>query len=143
MSNRENNKYDDIIHLPHHVSAVHPHMSAANRAAQFAPFAALTGHKDEVREAGRYTDKKIELDEDEKAALDRRLQYIRTELSQSPEITVTYFLPDERKEGGCYVTEQGVVKKIDEYRRCFVMKDGLEIPIRDIINISIMNIIDK
>lgn len=142
MSDADKNKYDDIIHLPHHVSTTHPQMSMENRAAQFAPFAALTGHKEEVREAGRYTERRIELDEDEQETLDRRLQYIRGKLSKGPEIAVTYFLPDERKEGGRYVTERGVVKKIDEYRRCFVMEGGMEIPVRDITNIRLQEEIE-
>ncbi len=127
-------KYDDIINLPHHVSTKRPRMSLIDRAAQFSPFAALTGYDAAVKETARLTDQRIELDEYEKAALDERLR-ISVELGSS-EITVTYFKPDERKAGGAYIAATGSIKKIDSYERLVVMKDGLKIPIDEISSIE-------
>lgn len=124
----ENHKYDDIIHLPHHVSARHPQMSLRNRAAQFAPFAALTGHREAVRETARLTDSFQELNEDQKALLDERLRLIQEHLSENPEIEAVYFQPDSRKSGGAYVTFRGAVKKIDLYRRQILFTDGTALP---------------
>ena len=101
--------YDDIIHLPHHVSKTHPHMPIADRAAQFSPFAALTGHHEAIKEAGRMTSQKISLDENAKSILDQKLQMILERPSQ--EITLTYFLPDPQKDGGAYIDYTGVIKK--------------------------------
>jgi uncharacterized protein (UPF0248 family) len=128
--------YDDIIHLPHHVSTTHPHMSAIDRAAQFSPFAALTGYDAAVRETARLTDERIELDESMKAALSDRLQIIADRLREHPEIAITYFQPDAKKNGGAYVTATETAKKIDEYERVVVMTDGTAIPIDDIIRID-------
>lgn len=127
--------YDDILNLPHHRSKKHPHMPLIDRAAQFSPFAALTGHDAAIKETARLTDRKIELDEYEIAALDEKLQIIRTRLKYCPEITVTYFQPDERKAGGEYVTVTGNVKKIDEASKSLVMNDGERILIEDIIEL--------
>lgn len=124
----ENHKYDDIIHLPHHVSTRHPQMSLWNRAAQFAPFAALTGHREAVRETARLTDSFQELNEDQKALLDERLRLIQEHLSENPEIEAVYFQPDSRKSGGAYVTFRGAVKKIDLYRRQILFTDGTTLP---------------
>lgn len=139
--------YDDIIHLPHHRSKKHAPMPLIDRAAQFSPFAALTGHDAAIKEAERLTDKRIELDEYEIAALDEKLQRIKLQLDSKsgssnrmkrmPELTVTYFQPDIRKEGGEYVTVTGNVKKLDEYNKCLVMKDDIRILIEDIIEIVI------
>jgi len=130
-------KYDDIIHLPHHRSKKHAPMPIIDRAAQFSPFAALTGHDAAIKETARLTDRKIELDEYEIAALDERLQMIKMRLDskKESEITVTYFQPDMRKDGGEYITISGVVKKMDEYTKCLVMTDGTRIFIEDIIEI--------
>lgn len=95
-----NDRYDDIIHLPHHISKTRPQMSMMDRAAQFSPFAALTGYDAAIKETGRLTDEKIELGEETKAVLDRKQSYLSDMISVQPEITVTYFLPDERKSGG-------------------------------------------
>lgn len=130
------NSYDDIIHLPHPVSATHPPMSRQNRAAQFAPFAALTGYEAAVRETARLTDQRIELDEYEKDALNEKLQLVAEQLSDSSEIEVTYFLPDQKKAGGAYVSATGQVKKIDEFKQLIVFQDGKKIPIEEIIEID-------
>lgn len=128
--------YDDIIHLPHHVSAKHPQMPVSDRAAQFAPFAALTGHKAAIRETARLTDEKADLDENEKAILDEKLRMIQETLAEHPEITVTYFQPDQKKAGGNYVTVTGRVKKLDVYRHDLLMADGLRIHLDEILEIQ-------
>ena len=130
-------KYDDIINMPHHRSKKHPHMPIIDRAAQFSPFAALTGHEAAIKETARLTDRRIELDEYEIAALDERLQQLRAKVKGFPKITVTYFLPDDRKAGGEYVTITGNVKKIDEYGKCLMMDDGTRISIDEIIELVI------
>lgn len=130
------NEYDDIINLPHHVSAVHPHMPIADRAAQFSPFAALTGHESAIKETARLTEQRIELDENSKAAINEKLHIITKRLFSRPDISITYFLADERKEGGSYITINGKVKKIDTYLHCLVMEDELKIPIDDILNLN-------
>lgn len=129
--------YDDIIHLPHHVSATHPHMAAIDRAAQFSPFAALTGYDAAVKETARLTDKRVELDESMKEALSNNLQMIADRLKEHPEIAITYFQPDAKKNGGAYVTVINTVKKIDVYERIVVMTDGKVIPVDEIISIDI------
>lgn len=135
MDSKQTN-YDDIIHLPHHVSKKHPQMSISDRAAQFAPFAALTGHGAAIKETARLTDARIELDENAKTILDEKLKIIQETLDERPEITVTYFQPDEKKAGGRYVSAAGIVKKIDLYRRSVLMEDGRWIPILDIFEIE-------
>ena len=117
-------KYDDIIRLPHHISVRHPHMSMQDRAAQFSPFAALTGHEEAIKETERLTQDWRELDEDSKAILDEQLQMIKEKLSERPEVTFTYFEPDERKQGGSYRIITGNVKKIDEYGHRILLEDG-------------------
>jgi len=129
-------KYDDIIHLPHHVSTTHPHMKATDRAAQFSPFAALTGYDAAVKETARLTDERVELDEYMKNTLSHRLQIIEDQLEEHPEIAITYFQPDVKKNGGSYVTAISSVKKIDQYKRGVTMTDGTVIPIDEIISID-------
>ena len=124
--------YSDIVNLPHHVSSKHPHMSAADRAAQFAPFAALTGFGALVTETARLTDERRDMDEYEKDALSERLSLLRDSADQQPEISVTFFRPDGRKSGGAYVTVGGAIKKYKEDERRILMIDGTEIPIDDI-----------
>lgn len=128
--------YDDIINLPHHVSSTHPHMTAVDRAAQFSPFAALTGYDSAIKETARLTDERIELDEYAKNILSDRLQIIADRIKEYPEITITYFQPDAKKKGGAYVTAVGSAKKIDEYERVVVMTDGTKIPIDEIFRIN-------
>lgn len=130
------NKYDDIINLPHHQSTKHPRMSIYNRAAQFAPFAALTGHDAAIFETARITDEKIELDEYEKAKIDRKLQVISDNISGRPEITVTYFVHDSKKAGGAYKTYIGNVRRIDDVGQVLIMVDESVISINDIIDIK-------
>lgn len=128
--------YDDIINLPHHVSTKHPHMSAIDRAAQFSPFAALTGYGDAIKETARLTGERVELDEYTKDALSDRLQIIADRIKEQLEIVITYFRPDAKKNGGAYITTISTVKKIDEYERVIVMTDGTAIPIDEIISID-------
>lgn len=137
MNTSDMHRYDDIIMLPHHVSKTHPPMPAADRAAQFAPFAALTGHYDAVKEAARLTEERVELDESCKAVLDGKLQDIRRRLGEEPAVTVTYFVPDERKSGGSYETAAGCVRKIDEYERVLVLTDGTRIPVSELLEIEL------
>jgi len=129
-------KYDDIINLPHHRSTRHPHMPPADRAALFSPFAALTGHGEAIIETARLTDSKAELSEEVKTYLNARLSFLAENIKDNPEISVTYFLPDERKAGGAYVVKTGPVKKINEYEHTLVMHDGTAIPIKDIVAID-------
>ena len=128
--------YDDMMHLPHHVSTTHPHMSVIDRAAQFSPFAALNGYDAAIKETARLTDERVELDEYMKDVLSDKLQIITDRLIEHPEIIITYFQPDEKKNGGAYVTATGTVKKIDTYDRIVVMTDRAEIPIDEIIDIE-------
>lgn len=128
-------RYEDIMHLPHHVSGHHPQMPEGDRAAQFAPFAALTGYEDAIREAARLTDPEILLDEEVKAQLDRKLEFLEKHLSEQPEITVTYFCPDSRKDGGAYHRIRGKIRRIDPVRKVLCMTDGREIRMEHISDI--------
>ena len=105
---RTSNKYDEILSLPHHVSKTRPQMPMSDRAAQFAPFAALTGYDSAIKETGRLTDERIELDEEALTALDIRYQLLMDAFDDAPEVTITYFQPDERKAGGKYASQVGV-----------------------------------
>lgn len=129
-------EYDDIIYLPHHISTTRPRMAVIDRAAQFSPFAALTGHNLAIRETARLTDDRVELDEYMKTTLNHRLQILADYLKKHPEIEITYFQPDDKKDGGAYVTVNGTIKKIDEYERVVLMTDGAAIPIDEIISIE-------
>lgn len=128
--------YEDIINLPHHVSKTRPQMSMLDRAAQFSPFAALTGYDAAIKETGRLTDEKIEMDEDRKTALDMKQTYLIEMLDEQPEISITYFLPDTKKSGGAYVTVTGNLKRFDEYERLLILTDGKKIPMDDIADID-------
>lgn len=130
-------KYDDIINLPHHTSEKHQPMSRSARAAQFAPFAAITGLDDELEETARLTDKKIELAEEKKEILNRDLMFIRDNLQSGINATVTFFRSDDRKEGGTYITKRITVHKIDEAAKSLITKDREEIDINDIFSITI------
>lgn len=129
------NPYENIIHLPHHVSEKRPHMSMPGRAAQFAPYAALVGYGDAVSEAGRYTEDRIELDTDRIAELDAQLRYIADNPRNMNEVTFTCFVPDERKSGGAYVKISGTVSRIDTAEGCVVLSDGRRININDIYDV--------
>ena len=130
--------YDDIINLPHPNSAKHPRMPMSDRAAQFSPFAALTGHGAAIEETARITDRRIELTEEEKTVLDEKLRLL---LETGGEGMITYFLPDERKDGGAYVTKLGTIKKIDPLEGRVILTDRTAIPIKDILEIEIRTIL--
>lgn len=132
MSVKEGHGYDDIINLPHHVSAKHPQMALIDRAAQFSPFAALSGHEEAIRETARITDERMELAESSKELLDMRLQMIREHLAEKPEVTVTFFEPDQKKCGGAYVRVTGKVKKIDVYEARIVFEGGTSVCMADV-----------
>lgn len=129
-------EYDDIINLAHHVSATHPHMTAINRASQFSPFAALTGYDAAIKETARLTHERVELDEYTKDILNYRLQNLADWIKEHPEIAITYFQQDAKKNGGAYVTTTGIAKKIDIYKQVVVMTDGTTIPFDEIISIE-------
>ena len=131
---REN--YEDIINLPYHVSATKPQMSMIDRAAQFSPFAALTGYDAAIKETGRLTDEKIEMDEEALNILNMKFQVLVDSMDDEPEVTFTYFKPDERKAGGAYLEVTGTVKKVDDFERLIVMHNGTKMPMDDILNIE-------
>ena len=146
------NRYDDIISLPHHQSKTRPHMPLIDRAAQFSPFAALTGYDDAVKETARQTERKAELSEEMQACLQEKLQILQAQISTKPEAILTYFEADEKKAGGTYRTVQGEIKRIDEYRRVIVLLEEdrergndvpeierrKEIPLQDLYGIEIL-----
>ena len=133
--------YDDIINLPRHVSDKHPHMSIHDRAAQFAPFAALTGHSEAVSETARYVDEKIDLGEDAIKEIQDALNYIQEHISQSPQVTITYFVADGRKQGGRYVTETVRVKKIDDFGEIVYLGNGVTVKFENIFEIVPVNMV--
>ena len=128
-------KFDDIINREYVKSPTRRHMTMVERAAQFGAFRAVVGHEDALHETARLTDEKMELDEYTKVELNEKLQIIATAEEQE-EVSITYFVPDEKKSGGVYVTKMGVVLKVREYEKDIVMDDGTEIPIDDIIVIE-------
>ena len=130
------NKYDDIIKLPHHVSKRHPQMSIMARSAQFAPFAALSGYDEAVKETARLTDKRIEIDDGLKLIINNKLNYILENLNINPQIIFTYFVYDKKKTGGKYVKKIGIVKKIDLIEKYILLTDKSKIPIEEIIDIN-------
>ena len=136
MNSENSNPYADIIDLPHHVSTRHPQMPMEKRAAQFSPFAAMVGHDAAIREIARLTEEQLELSEDEKAVIDGKLQMIRAHIKEQPEVTVTYFQPDEKKSGGAYVTITGSARRIDEVERILNLADGTVIPLMDIVAVQ-------
>ncbi len=129
-------KYDDILHLPHPTSKKHPRMPISDRAAQFSPFAALSGHGAAIAETARLTDEKMELDEDTKAELDQKQAVLLEHIAEQPEVTVTWFQPDARKDGGAYVTVTGRLKKIDEVERTLTLLDGTRISLADVVELE-------
>lgn len=136
MNEENTHKYDDIVNLPHPTSSKHPRMSLYDRAAQFSPFAALTGHDEAVKETARQTDRRIELDEVTISKLNAKINIIEDNLGEDVEVTVTYFVPDERKEGGSYQAITGRVKRLDEYESAVVMTDGRKISLEQIYDIE-------
>ena len=133
----DSNGYDDIINLPHHTSDKYPRMARIDRAAQFAPFAALTGYGDAVRETARFTERETELSENELEELDLKMGYIRAHAEEKPVAKITYFKPDARKSGGAYLTAVGTVDKIDDFGRTVVMSCGAVIPFESVRGIEI------
>ena len=129
------NNYDDIINLPHY-EPKHPRMDAISRAAQFAPFDALTGYGEEISETARRTDRKISLDENELSVLDSKLQIISMHKEENPLIEITYFIKDDKKDGGVYETIKGTIKKIDYNNSIIILKDNTRIPIDNILDIN-------
>ena len=131
----DDHTYDDILHMPHHVSTKHPRMDAIDRAAQFSPFAALTGYDAAIEETARLTEEKVELDED-------RLEFLNNKLSELMEgdlakkkVSITYFVPDEKKKGGKYVTVSGNIKKLDKNSRQLILDDDTIIPVGEVTDI--------
>ncbi len=138
-------QYDDIIDLPHHVSKKHKQLGKESYAAQFSPFAALTGYDGIVSEAARFTDERIELGETDLEILSMKLQIIAEHIKERPEITFTYFLKDEKKSGGSYLTQTGNIKQINDVERLLLFTDGSKLPIDDVVDMQgeIFNILEK
>ncbi len=128
--------YTDIISLPHHISSTRPQMSMLDRAAQFSPFAALVGYDAAIKETGRLTDAKIELDDEGLNDLNMKFQILVQHLDDEPELKITYFKADERKAGGAYLEAIGIIKKLDDFERLITMLDGTKIPMDDILSID-------
>lgn len=128
-------KYDDIINLPHYEMRNHKRMSIEARSAQFAPFSALTGYEDEVRETARLTDKEISLTNDQKLIIDEKLRYIK---DNKTKINMTYFVKDKNKSGGKYLKKEGIIIKIDFYNKYVIFEDKQKIDLNNIINIDII-----
>ena len=137
MNDYTEHKYDDILNMPHHVSNTRPHMSMHDRAAQFSPFAALVGYDDAVKETARLTNEKQELTADKIADLNQKIAFLTEHADERPEVTIEYFIPDEKKAGGKYVTFSGNFRRIDEYNHNMVFVSGEEIPLNDIFDIEI------
>ena len=133
---KSTDKYSEIINLPHHVSKKHPQLGRDSYAAQFSPFAALTGYEDIVSETARATDEKTELDDDAKLRLSNKLSIAIDHLDEDPVVSVTYFLPDKKKSGGKYVTVDGTIKKYDDYKKMIYMTDGTVIRLDDLYEIK-------
>lgn len=130
--------YDDIINLPHHVSTWHPQMSMMNRAAQFAPFAALTGHSAAIEETARLTDSQQELADEDSEILNQKMAYLRETINEHPTISITYFEPDKKKAGGAYKSTEGQLQNIDDYNQTIVLKNGEAIPLNSILDIQLL-----
>lgn len=131
--------YEDIINLPHHVSKKRPQMSMMDRAAQFSPFAALTGYDAAIKETGRLTYDRIDLGVDTLSDLNVKLQYIADHVNDYLNVSFTYFRPDERKTGGHYTETTGIVKRIDDYEHLIVLMDGSKIPMGDVLDIIVLS----
>lgn len=134
---KDANRYDDIINLPHHQSAERAHMSLHDRAAQFAPFAALTGHEEAIEETARLTDEKIVLDESAVEIINAKLYEISQHLSEKWKVSITYFRPDALKKGGSYLTDIGTIKKIEPVQKLVIMDSGMKIAMEQIVEIEI------
>ena len=130
-------RYDDIINMPHHVSPTRKRMSMHDRAAQFAPFAALVGYDDAVAETARLTESRPELDEQEQRAINERLAYVADHINEQPEVRIKYFVPDERKSGGAFVEVSGQVHKVSSSDATITLADGCKIRLSDITDLNI------
>lgn len=130
------NKYDDIIDLPHHVSKTRKPMSLYNRAAQFAPFAALTGYDDAIEETARLTETKVELSDELKNDLNQKINFIKNNKKVHPEITIKYFVRDNKKSGGIYKSLTSIIKKVDDFNKCLIFADNTNVYFDDIISIT-------
>ena len=135
---KDANRYDDIINLPHHQSTERAHMSLHDRAVQFAPFAALTGHEEAIEEKARHTDDKIILDESAVEKINQKLYEISQHLTEKWDVSITYFRPDMLKKGGAYLTDVGIVKKIDAIEKMVFMDSGMKIAMEQITEIEIV-----
>lgn len=129
--------YEDMLYMTHHTSAVHPQMSLSDRAAQFSPFAALTGYDAAILETARQTEAKVWLDESQKEEINEKLQMLLREKELRRHVTVTFFRPDEKKDGGAYVTCESAVKKIDTFAQVLWMERGEEIPFESIVELML------
>lgn len=134
---KDEHRYDDIINMPHHQSVKRAHMSLHDRAAQFAPFAALSGHEETLEETARLTDEKIILDETSIDKINETLCEINSHLSEKWNVSITYFRPDKMKSGGAYLTDIGTIKKIDEIEKVITMDNGMRILMENIIKIEV------
>lgn len=130
------NEYNDIINLPHFVSKKHPQMSKEARSAQFAPFAALSGYEDAIKETAKLTDNKIELSDEMINIINDKLLFIEKNIQDKPLITITYFVPDKRKNGGEYISVTNSIKQIDLINNIIILTNKKKICINDIIGIS-------
>ncbi len=135
-------KYDDIINLPHHVSDSRPHMPLLDRAAQFSPFAALTGYDEAVTETARLTDTMLELDETQKEVISNQLRSLQERIREKPIVTITYFVPDTKKSGGAYLTTTGRLKRIDEIKQEIVFSDGMTVSFFMVFSVETEDMID-
>ncbi len=135
MKGRMLGDYDDIINLPPHVSRHHAPMSRRNRAAQFAPFAALTGYDDCLKEEARITAAQKELSDEAAAILDAKLAYLTAVITTEPALTVSYFVPDAKKAGGMYLTASGRLRRIDEAGGMLIFTDKRQIPLKNVVDI--------
>ena len=129
-------RYDDMIYMQNPTPTCKPRMSLYERAAQFSPFAALTGYDAAIDETGRLTDTKIDISEDMREKLDLKQNFLADIIDEQPEISVTYFIPDKKKSGGAYVTANGRLKQIDEYEQLIILTDGKKIPIQEVYSIE-------
>ena len=139
----DEHRYDDIINLPHHQSDCRPHMSLHDRAAQFAPFAALTGYEESIEETARLTDERITLDESAVEKINDTLYEISMHLSEKREVSITYFRPDLLKKGGAYLTDVGTVKKVDAVEKLVIMDSGMKIGMENIVGIDVISVMNS
>lgn len=134
------NKYSDIIEMPHHVSRKHKHMSVSSRAAQFSPFAALSGYDGQIIEEARLTNNKLDIREDSLGRMNETLGDIIERIKEKPLVEVTYFKPDDKKDGGKYVSLSGCVRRVDEVFREMIFTDGSRVSLNDVLDLKIQEV---